>query len=401
MSQTQPSRYDIELQRGKVALQFPVTLEQEFRDAHLAQVIGRVRLWLGVLLALALITGIYRLGFAGKWGANLETMLRIGVLLPASLAMFAAARSKRYAEIYPTVAFGGALLLSIASSILIVQIIGEGEVNGVTFLSVHVLAVFMLLGMLLLRATVVAAVGLGTFVLAGLLLGLPATVLAYESSLLAIVIVVVGYISYDVEQMLRHAFLERGALGDLAERDGLTGLRNRRAFEEQLMKVWQQSLRDRSPMSVLLIDIDHFKPYNDLYGHQAGDSCLRHVAQIVQRYARRPLDIAARYGGEELAIVLYQVTFEHAKAMAEEVRAAVEESRIEHRGSPNRGFVTVSVGVAWLDATLDRTPNDVVQLADEALYSAKEAGRNAVRFLGPDHSGAFTATLRRLPNDKP
>ena len=401
MSQTQPSRYDIELQRGKVALQFPVTLEQEFRDAHLAQVIGRVRLWLGVLLALALITGIYRLGFAGKWGANLETMLRIGVLLPASLAMFAAARSKRYAEIYPTVAFGGALLLSIASSILIVQIIGEGEVNGVTFLSVHVLAVFMLLGMLLLRATVVAAVGLGTFVLAGLLLGLPATVLAYEASLLAIVIVVVGYISYDVEQMLRHAFLERGALGDLAERDGLTGLRNRRAFEEQLMKVWQQSLRDRSPMSVLLIDIDHFKPYNDLYGHQAGDSCLRHVAQIVQRYARRPLDIAARYGGEELAIVLYQVTVEHAKAMAEEVRAAVEESRIEHRGSPNRGFVTVSVGVAWLDATLDRTPNDVVQLADEALYSAKEAGRNAVRFLGPDHSGAFTATLRRLPNDKP
>jgi diguanylate cyclase (GGDEF)-like protein len=397
----QPSRYDIELQRGRSALQFPVSLEQEFRDAHLAQVIGRVRLWLGVLLALALITGIYRLGFSGKWGANLETMLRIGVLLPACLAMLGAAWSKRYAEIYPTVAFGGALLLSIASSILIVQIIGEGEVNGVTFLSVHVLAVFMLLGMLLLRAIVVAAVGLGTFVLAGLLLGLPAGVLAYESSLLAIVIVVVGYISYDVEQMLRHAFLERGALGDLAERDGLTGLRNRRAFDEQLMKVWQQSLRDRSPMSVLLIDIDHFKPYNDLYGHQAGDSCLRHVAQIVQRYARRPLDIAARYGGEELAIVLYQVTVEHARAMAEEVRAAVEQSRIEHRGSPNRGFVTVSVGVAWLDATLDRTPNDVVQLADEALYSAKEAGRNAVRFLGPDHSGAFTATLRRLPNEKP
>lgn len=150
---------------------------------------------------------------------------------------------------------------------------------------------------------------------------------------------------------------------------------------------------------MLLIDLDHFKPYNDLYGHQAGDSCLRYVAQIVQRHARRPLDIAARYGGEEMAIVLFQVTPDHARAIAEQLRAAIEAARIEHRAAPKTGRVTASVGGAWIEATLERTPDDLVQLADEALYAAKQAGRNEVRFLGPEHSNAFTGTLRRLPAD--
>jgi len=401
MSQTTLSRYDIELQRGHVALEFPSGLEQEYRKRHLLQIIGRARLWLAVLGGLALLTGVYRLGFVGHWGANIETLLRVGVLLPVCAAMLAAAWHSDFEKLYPPTLFAGSLLLAVASSTLIVLMIREGTANGVTFLSLHVFAVFMLLGMLFWRAAIVAVTGLAVFVFTSLLLGLPAKLLAYETGLLTLVIIVAAYIAYDVELMNRRAFLERGALGDLAERDGLTGLRNRRAFDEQLLRVWQQSLRDRSPIAVLLIDIDHFKPYNDLYGHQAGDSCLKLVAQLVQGFARRPLDLAARYGGEELAVVLYQVTADHARALAEQLRASVEQARVEHRGAPGRGLLTVSVGVAWLEATLDRTPNDAVQLADEALYSAKEAGRNQVRFLGPDHSASFTATLRRLPSDKP
>jgi diguanylate cyclase (GGDEF)-like protein len=187
-------------------------------------------------------------------------------------------------------------------------------------------------------------------------------------------------------------------LGDLAERDGLTALRNRRAFDDHLARVWQQSVRDRAALAVLLIDIDHFKSYNDQYGHQAGDVCLQHVGELVQRFARRPLDIAARYGGEELALVLYQVNEEHARIVAEQLRGMIESQRIEHRAAPTTGLVTVSVGVAWLQAAMDRSPDDAVQLADQALYAAKLAGRNQVKFMKADQAGTgYTRVLRRLP----
>jgi diguanylate cyclase (GGDEF)-like protein len=185
-------------------------------------------------------------------------------------------------------------------------------------------------------------------------------------------------IAQGVERYNRRYFLERGVLGELADRDGLTTLHNRRAFDKHLVRVWQQGLRDRSAVAILLIDLDHFKGYNDRHGHQSGDACLRHVAQIVQGFARRPLDMAARYGGEELAIVLYQVTPEHAAALAEQLRLAVASNVIQHRDSASMGRVTVSVGVAWIGTTIDCSPEDSVELADRALYAAKQAGRNCI-----------------------
>jgi len=382
------SPYEAELGRGHVALRFPATLEREYRKSHLDRVAPRVRAWQAALLAMVLVTSAYRLVLLGGYGLNLETLLRMGVLLPASLAMVAAAWSRGYVARYLRTALFGSLVASVAVAALVAQLMAEGSGTALVFLSTFLFGSLFLSGLMCFDAVLVAAVGLLAFGAAGSFHGLGVLDLGYDGALLALVAGVGAWIACGVEASNRRFFLERGRLGDLAERDGLTALRNRRSFDEHLLRVWQQSLRDRSAIAVLLIDIDHFKSFNDGYGHQAGDACLRHVAQLVQGFARRPLDVAARYGGEELAIVLYQVSVEHAMAVAEQLRASVEAANIEHRDAPVRGQVTVSVGVSWLEATLERSPHEAVQLADQALYAAKLGGRNLVRFGGRDESPA-------------
>jgi diguanylate cyclase (GGDEF)-like protein len=391
------SPYEAELQRGNVALQFPVALEREYRQSHLQRSATRVRGWQLSLLVVGIVAALYRFIETGAFGLNLESVLRIGVLAPACIAMLVAAFGRQYFVRYLPTAFAGSMLAAAAVGVLVALSAGEHLETGLMFLSTFIFGTFFVAGLLLLDAVLVAAIGIVAFAVAAAYFGLPSGVLAYQVLLVSVVAAVGGYIAHDVEVTNRRMFLERGVLGDLAERDGLTALRNRRAFDEQLARVWQQSLRDRSSLAVLLIDIDHFKSYNDEYGHQAGDVCLQHIGELVQRFARRPLDIAARYGGEEMALVLFQVTDEHAMAVADQLRGTIESQRIEHRGAPTTGLVTVSIGVAWMQAALDRAPDDAIQLADQALYAAKLAGRNQVKFMKPGQAGGYTRQLRRLP----
>jgi diguanylate cyclase (GGDEF)-like protein/PAS domain S-box-containing protein len=165
----------------------------------------------------------------------------------------------------------------------------------------------------------------------------------------------------------------------LAMTDGLTGIANRRAFDEALEREWKRTLRHGTQISLLLLDIDHFKEFNDEYGHQVGDDCLRAVAQAAVG-AVRASDIVARYGGEELALILPQVDVAGAGETAEKVRAVVEGLRISHGGNPG-GWVTVSVGAATALARVGgtmRMPEGLLQAADHALYKAKLGGRNRV-----------------------
>ena len=165
----------------------------------------------------------------------------------------------------------------------------------------------------------------------------------------------------------------------LAMTDGLTGLANRRAFDEALEREWKLTLRHGTQISLLLLDIDHFKPFNDQYGHQVGDDCLRAVAQAAAG-AVRATDIVARYGGEELAVILPQVDVEGARNTAEKVRGVIEGLRIPHGGNPG-GWVTVSIGAATALARVGgtmRMPEGLLQAADHALYRAKFGGRNRV-----------------------
>lgn len=158
--------------------------------------------------------------------------------------------------------------------------------------------------------------------------------------------------------------------------DGLTHIPNRRHFDEILQKEWERHLRKKEELSVILCDIDFFKPYNDTYGHQTGDECLKKVARTIQAAALRSGDIAARYGGEEFVLILPDTDLEGAKKVAERVRTSVEILEIPHQGSKVSPHVTLSLGAAAVIPNQNCSAHSLVDLADQALYEAKEGGRN-------------------------
>ena len=171
---------------------------------------------------------------------------------------------------------------------------------------------------------------------------------------------------------------ERSALQAIAWTDALTGVPNRRFFAQALRRVWRGERRVGLSQAILMIDIDHFKLFNDRYGHPTGDTCLRQVAQALQRALVRPDDVLARYGGEEFIVLLRDTDAAGAQVVSERLRAAVENLRMKNEGCP-QGVVTVSVGAA--SAPLSRAVDaaSLVEKADRALYEAKSAGRNLVR----------------------
>lgn len=168
-------------------------------------------------------------------------------------------------------------------------------------------------------------------------------------------------------------------LRQLTTEDGLTRLFNRRFFDESLEQEWRRMMRIQHPISMLMIDVDHFKHYNDTYGHIAGDVCLRQIAAELTRQMRRAGDIVARYGGEEFAVILPETDAETAKGLAETLRESVQDLCLEHIGIPDESVVTLSVGVATLVPTASQSAIRLVSLADKALYRAKASGRNQVQ----------------------
>jgi diguanylate cyclase (GGDEF)-like protein/PAS domain S-box-containing protein len=168
------------------------------------------------------------------------------------------------------------------------------------------------------------------------------------------------------------------ALQTLAAKDGLTGLANRRAFDQTLQTEWLRLEHSGKPMSLLFVDVDHFKLFNDKHGHQSGDECLRAVATIVGSQTLRPIDLAARYGGEEFAIILPETDRDIACDVAERIRKAVLDLKIAHGAPRAGGQVTLSVGVASLVPCPHAGCDSLLAQADQALYAAKRLGRNRV-----------------------
>jgi len=187
-----------------------------------------------------------------------------------------------------------------------------------------------------------------------------------------------------------HLLLKRqgDVLRDLAYLDGLTGLHNRRAFDERLAAELRHAARDRTPLSLVMIDVDRFKRYNDHYGHLAGDDALRQVAAALRAGMLRPMDLVTRFGGEEFACVLPGTDLPGALAVAERLRAAVTALRLPHPTSEVQPHLSISLGVACTTQMPVLTPQALLAGADAALYQAKSAGRDRVQGFEPAREGA-------------
>jgi len=177
------------------------------------------------------------------------------------------------------------------------------------------------------------------------------------------------------QQQLLETNLE---LQRLTNSDGLTGLANRRYFDEYFSAEWKRAEREQSSLSLLMIDVDDFKLYNDTYGHLAGDTALKQVAEGIGYFARRPTDLAARIGGEEFVLVLPSMSREHMEGQADKLQAAVHALGIAHASSSNDARVTVSVGGASMVPQRGGSQEKLVEAADQALYRAKRGGKNRV-----------------------
>lgn len=175
--------------------------------------------------------------------------------------------------------------------------------------------------------------------------------------------------------------LQSDLLRTLAMMDGLTGVANRRKFDEHLISDWRQCFREQKPLSLIMVDVDFFKRFNDRYGHQAGDACLRAVAQALAEAVRRPYDLVARYGGEEFACILPNTDLPGAIEIAEKMQARIRGLGIEHAASDVDRVVTISLGVASITPAGDLDWQQLITMADKQLYEAKIKGRARVCFL--------------------
>ncbi len=187
--------------------------------------------------------------------------------------------------------------------------------------------------------------------------------------------------AYRELEKLKHQLEEQNrALERMSVQDGLTGVANRRHFDDKLERAWRRSLRDGTPVSLVMIDVDHFKLYNDLFGHPGGDDGLRAVAKALAGVIHRPDDVLARYGGEEFSAILPATDSAGATQVAEAMRLAVSSLGIPHPKSGS-GRMTISLGVGTMVPTAAATPTALIELADSRLYEAKRGGRDRV------HSG--------------
>jgi diguanylate cyclase (GGDEF)-like protein len=375
---------------------FPPELEAEFRAANLEQNVPRARYSTAIYLLFVLaVTAMNMLGgLAPMPDDPLQTifLLRLGVACPALVLILCALDMAPLRKRYQLVV--GTAVVALGASVMAISATAAAS-GSPQFQMGDVLVIVyacLFVGLEYRSVITVASLLVGAFLILGVTFGVAAMDLTFAGLVIIVTALMAVLSAGRVERLQRTRFIEQRKLNELAERDGLTGLYNRRKFDSLASSLWQQAYRDQRLLQVVLVDIDCFKIYNDLYGHQAGDECIRRISRAMSRAARRPLDFCARYGGEEFVLVLYGPT-EITNTIPERIRAEIMEEQIPHQGSTVATVVTVSVGSATGDPASGRSLAGVILQADEALYTAKRLGRNRVVDSGLVEAGVDTGNF--------
>jgi diguanylate cyclase (GGDEF)-like protein len=383
-----------QLRRGFKWLRFEHDLEREFRRDHARSRLPQIRINLYIAAALVLIFGALHSLVLGPGPHSAVYIVQFGLLLPCVAATIVIAHLPNARKLYPRIA----PMLAPIMGLLVIAVELKAAQAGVQIVFATVLLtsvyMFFLIGLLFYEALTANLIIWAAYVAFGIVAALPGTHILYNSLVLLLANIVGARASFGLEKEIRTHFLEQRMLAEMAARDGLTGIYNRRRFNEHMETVWQQAQRDGVTLALLLVDIDFFKRFNDKNGHQAGDECLRMVATALARAARRPLDFVARYGGEEFAVILYDPSRQYLQEIASRIHTNVASLGIGHGDSSVSPAVTVSAGIAYVAPTLERSTQGFVQLADEALYQAKNDGRNRSVFSETAYESLETGSFR-------
>ena len=369
---------------GWLRLRFAdAALEADFRRYHLAEFLPRMRKSLPVALALFL-------AFAMLDALSLPPLVRDGVLglrlggiVPVLALTWVALYVRSLREWLQWLVSASAL----ASGLGIVGIIWVARVHafGLPYEGI-ILATFFsyfLTGLRFVAASLCGWLVFLAYVAMELHVGLNGDTLLYNAFFLATANLIGCFGNHFLEQAVRQNFCSMVQMHKLAERDFVTGLLNRRAFSTRATGIWRQALRDGRSIGIAMVDVDHFKHYNDHYGHAAGDVALQSVAHVIAEHARRPLDACARYGGEEFVVLWYDVDADHAMALAQRMCQAVQALGLPHVASPTAGVVSISVGLVCTAVHNAAQWDAALRAADQALYQAKQQGRNRVCVADP------------------
>lgn len=388
------SPHALQLERGFAGLRFDAPLEREFRSIFRAESLPQIRrnLWIALIIVLgfSLMTQLVLPAEVNR----LMNEIRLVMFGPILIFGLVLVRSGLYQRYWPlacrilTPVFGaGVAVLAVMAA--------DYGVNLIATVVIMTIFIYFMLGMLFHAALVSALLVAVAYVIAAVAAGLQTAAVIVDVGIMVAANVIGAMVCYSLERANRTRYLEEQLLIETASRDGLTGIHNRRYFDDHMDRIWLQAIREQAPLALLLIDIDHFKTYNDHCGHQAGDDCLRRVAGSLKRTARRPLDVTARYGGEEFAIVLFDTRRDHVEELARRIQAGIESLAIEHPASPQGGRLTVSIGAACVQPLNGRSHFGFIQLADEALYAAKERGRNCVVVMDREYEQLSTGSFRK------
>ncbi len=372
------SPYAAELRKARPAPRFAPAMEADYLRAFLAE--NRTLVRLSYTLALLFIVAR---AAAAALGGRLPAYSRLDLLgvVASSLVLAWLAWSRSYERHYLPWA---RILIPVRNCLVAVQLVrvaAQGQLDVLMVLPLILVGPFYFLGLRYRSALLVVSLTAASMLGAAIAFHPPLTLVAPAGVFAILTTVTFAVGAREIEKRSRRSFLEGRLVAELAQHDVLTWTKNRRVFDEYLPRLWRQAGEDGRALAILLIDVDHFKPYNDRYGHQAGDAVLRKVAQTLQGCVRRPLDLLARYGGEEFTAILYDTDGSRARSTAEQMRKSIEALAIEHGGSRAAAVLTVSVGAAVIAPEGGRSPGGALQLADEALYRAKSQGRNRVEIM--------------------
>ncbi|HEX4872685.1 MAG TPA: GGDEF domain-containing protein [Nevskiaceae bacterium] len=367
--------------RRVMPLRFPTALEAEFRRYYWDRLLWRTRWLTGIMLVGFLLFALADSQRPEASTREVRLAIRLGLVAPAlALTLLIAARRAWLRWLEPALSLGMLLALLGQAALIIVSRYDPTPVPTQSF-SLVLMIVYLVSGLRFRRAAVI-----GIAASLWLLLALPQTGEPRSLTIYYLVMFnVVGLTGlFSLEMLLRRNFISTALAEFRALRDPLTMLHNRRAVMAHLDRVQKQSRREQRPYAVLMIDVDHFKLYNDEYGHVAGDACLQKVASALDQVLQRPFDMVARYGGEEFIAV----AFDHAGdlfRLAERLRTAVSDLNLAHGAEGAGPRVTVSVGAAdtLQPASLEGDFERLIDAADRALYRAKRAGRDRSELARP------------------